>query len=807
MLKLDSVNKYFNYHKKNEIHVINNVSYSFPSNGLVAILGPSGSGKTTVLNAIGGLDKVQSGHIFVNGEEITKVRTNKLDEIRNLNIGYIFQDYKLIDNKTVFENVALSLKLIGIKDDEEIKKRVLYTLKSVGMERYKNRLANMLSGGERQRVGIARALVKNPKIILADEPTGNLDSKNSLEVMNIIKSISTKYLVILVTHEEKLARFYATDIIEFKDGGIVLAYQNTSNHSLDYEIDNYIYLKDYENIDRIKEDNVNINVYRNNKEEININIAIKNGSIYIENNSNEKMEVIDNNSSIKLIDDHYKEIDKKLITNDFDIESISDKHIKEKYSSIFKVFTFIPYGFKKVLNYPLLKKFLLGGFFLSGMFIMYAIATIFATLKINDQDFVNVNRNYLTSNINNIKVDDYLNFEKLNSVDYLIPGSSIVNFKFYYDKFIQSNNIFVNFTGSLASIDLINKDDLIMGRMPNNRYELVVDKMTIENVIMDNFTNEGGFSEVEDFLNHELYLDNLDKFVIVGITDLKDPSIYTSKDLFINILANSATDVEIYNDKSEPKYIDYELYKEQIKLVSGRLPINDYEIILNNNLNIYELNSLTDYKINNQKLKVVGYYENYINDGYNYLLVNNNTVKYNLISNANTLSIYSNNKEEVMKYFQDHNINIKDAYDYAKEIYLSSRKESIVTTLIVSGVILLVSLVEILLMIRASFLSRIKEVGIYRAIGVKKSDIYKMFMGEVIAVTIVSSIPGITLMAYILYSFRNISFIESLIMINIFTYLFSIILVFVFNLVVGLLPVYNTIKKTPAMILSRTDVD
>ena len=145
------------------------------------------------------------------------------------------------------------------------------------------------------------------------------------------------------------------------------------------------------------------------------------------------------------MDDHYKEIDKKLITNDFDIESISDKHIKEKYSSIFKVFTFIPYGFKKVLNYPLLKKFLLGGFFLSGMFIMYAIATIFATLKINDQDFVNVNRNYLTSNINNIKVDDYLNFEKLNSIDYLIPGSSIVNFKFYYDKFIQSNNIFVNF--------------------------------------------------------------------------------------------------------------------------------------------------------------------------------------------------------------------------------------------------------------------------------------------------------------------------------------------------------------------------
>ena len=144
--------------------------------------------------------------------------------------------------------------MIGIKDKKEIKKRVEYVLEKVGMERYKNRPSSMLSGGERQRVAVARAIVKDPDIILADEPTGNLDSKNSLEIMKIIKSISKERLVLLVTHEESLARFYADRIIELSDGKAVKDFENTQNDELDYEIDNNIYLKDFEKIDEIKKE-------------------------------------------------------------------------------------------------------------------------------------------------------------------------------------------------------------------------------------------------------------------------------------------------------------------------------------------------------------------------------------------------------------------------------------------------------------------------------------------------------------------------------------------------------------------------
>ena len=199
MITLEKVNKYFNRGKSNEIHVIDNTTMTLPDRGIVCLLGPSGCGKTTLLNAIGGLDKVDSGKIKIDNQLITRFSTNKIDTIRNARIGYIFQNFNLLDDKTVFENVAIALRMIGIKNNKVINERVRYCLEKVGIDQFRNRLTSALSGGQRQRVAIARAIVKNPRIIIADEPTGNLDSANTLEIMNIIKTISRDRLVILVT--------------------------------------------------------------------------------------------------------------------------------------------------------------------------------------------------------------------------------------------------------------------------------------------------------------------------------------------------------------------------------------------------------------------------------------------------------------------------------------------------------------------------------------------------------------------------------------------------------------------------------
>lgn len=803
MIKIEKIDKYFNKFKKNKIHVINNTSLEFESNGLVALLGPSGSGKTTLLNVIGGLDKVRKGNIFINGEKITKKFQGHVDRVRNLNIGYIFQDYKLIEDMSVYDNVALVLKMIGIKDKEEIDKRITYVLEKTGMLRYKKRPCSMLSGGERQRVGIARAIVKNPSIIIADEPTGNLDSKNSVEIMNIIKAISKDKLVILVTHEVNLAKFYASRIIELEDGKIIDDYKNENEKDLDYEIGNTLYLKDYkyqENINQTK-------VYSNSKIDLNVSIVISNNNIYIKTNDDRKIEVIDEESSIEMIDDHFKNITKEeALKYQFDFNSIINNS-KLKYSSIFNPISFITNGFKKVFNYSILKKILLGGFFLSGIFILFAFSSIAASLKIEDKNFLKINKNYLTVEAKKIRLDDYLNIENKLNADYIIPTNSIVNLKLKTDDFYQFNNYELFLEGSLTDIDFIKNDNLIIGKMPLNDNEILVDKMVIESVIKQENAQMMGLRSSKDFLDREIIIPNMDNMKIVGIINSNNPSIYTKRSKFINIIYHTlGNNNEKSTNNIENKYEDYNLFLNKVSLKEGRWPENDYEVVVNyNNHDEMKLNKEINKTINNHKLKVVGYYTS--KEQIDTYLVNTNLIKIKLITSASDISIYTKNKEKVLN--EAHNnfkINIKDSYLASKDEYIQSRKEGIKTTIISSGIIIIISLIEIFLMIRSSFLSRVKEVGIYRAIGVKRRDIYIMFSGEIIAITCLASIPGILFSTYVISLLTKISYLKSMLLINPIIVGYSILLVFIFNLIVGLVPIYNTLRKRPAEILSRTDI-
>lgn len=813
MIEIKTLNKYFNKGKKNQIHVINNVNLTLNDNGLVALLGPSGSGKTTLLNTIGGLDNVKSGNIYIDGKKITSKLTYKRDKIRNINIGYIFQDYKLIDNMSVYSNVSLVLKMLGIKDKKEIKKRVDYVLEKVGMYRYRNRPCNMLSGGERQRVGIARAIVKDPDIIIADEPTGNLDSKNSLEIMNIIKAISKDRLVILVTHENNLAKFFASRVIEIEDGAIVNDYENKNVDALDYQIDNKFYLKDFENYESIKEKAIDVDVYSSGNDKIKLDIVVKNGNIYIKSNTKEKIEVIDENSSIEFINAHYKKIDKETVNKyQFNFNEVINKNIKKKYSSIFNIFTLITNGFRKVFDFSVLKKILLIGFVLAGMFIMYSASSIAANLRIDEDSFVAYNKNYLILRKKSISINDYLNYEKMEDISYVIPGDSLVNFELKVNDYYQTSKYTYNLKGSLSSLEMINKDNLILGKMPEDEYEIVVDKLTINNLLNDNNQEIAmtGIVNVESFLNRKVTINNMNSFTIVGITDLHSPSIYLNRNLFVNVLANSSNknsydSLEI-GDENTTLYLDYQLIDDQIELKKGRLPSNDYEVLVNIS-HEYEmpLNKETTLKINDTKLTVVGYY--YSKTGMDSYLVNNNMIKYNYITSASSIMIYSNNKDKTIDELRKLKLNIKDTYQDSKNTYLRNRKEATRNNIIVSAIILGISLIEIFLMIRSSFLSRIKEIGILRAIGVKRIDIYKMFVGEIIAITTLTSVPGILFMTYILKVLSTIPMFNNYCVVNLGVVLFSIILVYAFNILVGLLPVFNTVRKTPAAILSRHDLD
>ena len=219
MLKLKGITKDY-ITGDSAVHALKGVSLEFRKNEFVSILGQSGCGKTTLLNIIGGLDKYTSGDLVINGVSTKKYKDSDWDTYRNHSIGFVFQSYNLIPHQTVLANVELALTLCGVSKAER-RKRAIEALNRVGLGDQLNKKPNQMSGGQMQRVAIARALVNNPDILLADEPTGALDSETSVQIMEILKEISKEKLIIMVTHNPELANQYSTRIINLLDGIVI----------------------------------------------------------------------------------------------------------------------------------------------------------------------------------------------------------------------------------------------------------------------------------------------------------------------------------------------------------------------------------------------------------------------------------------------------------------------------------------------------------------------------------------------------------------------------------------------------------
>ncbi len=229
LIELKNLEKHYTSRKGVVTKALNNLSVSFPSKGLIFILGKSGSGKSTLMNILGGLDIADAGDFIIEGKNIEGLNQVELDHYRNSHVGFVFQDFNIIETFTIYQNIGLALQLQGQKAD---KHRIDEMLEFVGLKGYGKRKGNEISGGQKQRIALARALVKNPRIILADEPTGNLDSKTSDQIMQLLKKISEHNLVIIVSHDPEEAQVYADRIIRIKDGKLA---EDTGNTQLIFE--------------------------------------------------------------------------------------------------------------------------------------------------------------------------------------------------------------------------------------------------------------------------------------------------------------------------------------------------------------------------------------------------------------------------------------------------------------------------------------------------------------------------------------------------------------------------------------------
>lgn len=827
MLRITNIDKYFNKNKSNEIHVIDNTSLDFNDSGLVVLLGHSGSGKTTLLNVIGGLDKAK-GSIQYDDVVIEKYKMTKMDAFRSKHIGYIFQNYNLLLENTVYENLEIALNLCGIYDKDEIDKRIRYCLTAVNMYKFKKRKAQALSGGQQQRIAIARALIKNPDIIIADEPTGNLDSKNTVEIMNIIKKISKTRLVLLVTHEEKIAKFYADRIISISDGKICDDEENHSDEGLDVSDHQNIYLKDLN-----KEEYNDINIYFDKENKVKLDIILKDGNIYI-NSYDGNIKVINQNCDAKIIDDHYRDIKLDDI-DDFSFDTSDFDDIKGK-RRLFNGFKEAFFGF---FNVTKRKKLLYFCFFMLGM--------IIAGLMISYSDYRTIDANLYTSTDESIYFVEAEYIENVNMISAQYHDYSSIGI-------ISTDIAYRNNFYYYASDEVIHK--VIFGR-ENQKGEVLITKACADQIIK--IYSDVGIKAYDDIFRFKLKA-NYKFYSISGIidSDVIGTILFTHSDLFLSDYSNNYSVGLSSKEKYEPinkANLNEDTFLLNVKhmnsIYSNTIDIGDktYEfggffrgdvdIIIEEKENIFSPSSglaklgLIDYSSTlgkNEALASVGSEYKigdkitlngttfivkdlfYNPDYYDFVIVNDNM--YNeLYHQTFHIRIDNENKSGVFVSVDKNSLDKLSGYNYYNlsdiylDEYLSYNQKNRNSKLYSMIILALIICVFTFFINRSKMIHQIYTIGVKRSIGASRLNIYGMFIFEILIVTTFTSILGYSTVYILAMTFNNImKSVMITISINFFYAIVGVLFIYLVNILFGLMPAILLMRKTPSEILAKYDI-
>ena len=636
--------------------------------------------------------------------------------------------------------------------------------------------------------------------------------------MNIIKTISRDRLVILVTHERRIAEFYSDHVAEMKDGKVIKAYSNDSSRYLDYQLENKIYLRDMPVKNDFSHGDLNLKVYSEDEKPAEIRMVIRGGNLYIDTGG--KLNVVDETANIEMVDEHYQAMDETYFAdNDFDYNAYLPPKYKAKYSSIYTPFNMISNGWKTVKGFKKIRKFLMIGFVFAAMFTMLAVSNVLGIMDVQPDDYRKTNGNYITVT-NADKSEELIDVvEGLESVAYAMPGDSKKSITLPMDDYLQTGYATTDLNVSLAQTSVLTADQLVYGTMPADPHDVVIDRMIVDDFLKDGTGKAVGLDTPEEFIGRKLRVPNLDDYRIVGISDVQSPSLFVDETQVMYILTNAANQIDDFSVSGEEeeqdliqsgRVKDLALAKSKITIKKGgKAPDGLYETLVDDSHEEdedYKIGKRVSTKRGGHKLKIGGYYKS---DSANEdtLYVGANTIRADYIYKQKAFSVYAPNVNQVKSLLDTQALPSKVNDTKERQAYIHERKDQLTSALVVAGSILLISLTELYLMLRSSFLSWITEVGDLRAIGLKKKDIYRMFAGEILVITLITAVPGILIMYYVLFNLVKITdYLEGMYMINPMIALISLAIVVVFNLLAGLIPVFVTMRKTPAQILARTDI-
>ncbi len=733
MIRLQNVHKYFNKGKQNEIHVINDVTLELPDRGMVAIFGKSGCGKTTLLNVVGGLDGYQKGAVAIEGQDLTK----KTDELRNRYVGYVFQNYNLQTGETCFENVADALRLCGITDKMQIQERVMAALKNVGMEKYYARTPDTLSGGQQQRIAIARAIVKNPRVILADEPTGNLDETNTVMVMDLLKQISQTQLVLIVTHEANLVDYYCDTVIELSDGKVLNVRDNQAANGYVVRDKNDVFLGELTKKD-VGDDNVQVSYYGDAPQTpISLTVVNSGGKLFVQVNT-PSVRVVDETCEVKLRQGVFRERERaNEVSEHVDMTQLPPLEGK-RFGKLFHFGSSVRSGY--TANF---KRKKVGGKLLRGCMMLFAaiFVLIVATFSTFFNTLIEVDRSYHHNAFYVYTPDDEVK-QKLTQavgkeetgVDFASPhNSGVLGHYISVDSFGFETYESYRYLSVLAEAF----DTSIMGDQPlvaGRNTALTESEMVITTRVADEIIESANLPHLSEYkdillLGEQGYLDYTYRTRIVGIVECDEPNVYLSPE--------------------------------------GHLAY----------VNAYEIDEWLQYTL-----------------------------------------LHSTDPEKTSAYLRENFSSLQMPSDYSymsaivfPEDFYNEQMDYVYDSIIVSVVSLCVVLAVLCIcmyfIMRSSLMGRVKEVGIYRAIGASKKNILFKFFIETAVLTALTVFIGFLIMsAFIYLCFSITSQASSMFFYPVWLALSTLTLLLGVCFLCGVLPVFTLLQKSPSQILAKYDI-
>lgn len=812
MIRTEKLNKTYDRKQKNANHVLKDISLTLPDTGFICILGPSGCGKTTLLNTIGGLDTFDSGSITAGEVTASRYGTRAMEAERNQQFGYIFQNYYLLPERSVGYNVYLGLHSVNISHLEKLK-RVRMALQAVQMEQYVRRNVNELSGGQKQRVAIARALARRPEVIFADEPTGNLDEANTMNICTLLRQISRSCLVVMVTHEERIAHFFADRIITLEDGRILSDITDWPRDPILMGENQNVYTGDYQE-EHIHADQADIRVLgKAGAKKVKLTLLVQDDRIIV------KMED-DRSTALALSGEppYIKEGTRPVLT----IQEVdaAKKSVLIPESSA-KRGGRRGFGFRMLLQEAL--RLMKGhGKRQIGLWVCLITVTMLMVFTVGDymtvatvhpEDFIHKDSHILEvkverGSLTNFPLSEALEMFLSNiqvaggEFDYLpVTGvNASYSYSGNYTGFDQVSSIKENVIGfSYLPIDKFNQDTLISGRMPELVNEVVIDRWVLDAMLERNAILGMVITDLDHFLGEKLTLDKKNlELTIVGICDGGTPAMYVDRFALLSIASAGVQMMSIsqLQEMYPGTYDDIKLQVDEILLTpkSGRSG------------STYSLNGHGDFKI-------MGRIED---SPYASIIVSDES--YDMIMHSIMLSIsnfyvYAEDREQaktIMKEAADPldilQVTVKDHYGDNMAAYQAAAQRRLNSRQIVVLAIAAAGMIMEYLLLKARISERKGMIAVYRLLGVPRYQTILLFAAESFFTSLAGTLPA-ALATWGVLSVLTLIPSIAFEMVLPFTYvLLTWCFLFVFHLIASILPAVRFLRLPPAVLAAQYDI-